>query len=581
VALRSISLFSGCGGLENAIELALGDVQPICYVERDAEAAEILANRIHDGAIPDAPIWSDITTFPAGRFRGMADLICGGFPCVDISVAGKRAGIVEGNRSGLWFEYVRTIREIRPLWIAIENVPPVLAFPAGGIVFGELSKLGFDAIWGSVRASSVGASHIRKRVFIFAWRRGMGDSGCIFSSGARGHTSFEEQKRWHGSDDENADLADTQCSKRREDTERSGRSGEGIDGEGQETSRIGESVEVMGDSGRLQSGAGYDSRRSVTTEITRNEGHDWSSDAGGNVDDAADARLIGWRSEQDRSPRDKARLQESGRRCDDVANSANQRFQECRSTRERELSTESRDGLDHRPEQCCHKLANTEESGSSQRVGRRWSEAGQPRSERDSYELADSDEQGLQIGRRDGCNTDASREAGTSAECDVNELADAKNSGCETRFGDGLRVESGSGKGFTACFDSAELPLFAPGPSDPRWPQILAQHPDLAPAESRFDRFVLSLRRAGILPDGMECTPERVGQYLRSACLSEEVKSKVRQLAHGSSADRTVSRTDQLRAIGNMVCPIQGASAFIELLRRIGVNSALTEYAED
>lgn len=177
MALRStqyyISLFSGgTGGLDHACRLAIPTSSCLAYVEIEALAAAILAKGIQDGALDEAPIWSDIRTFPASRFRGRVAGVIGGFPCTNLSVAGKQEGIVEGNASGLWFEYVRVICESEPNWVAIENVAPVLAFPNGGIVFGQLDALGFDAVWGTLRASSVGASHIRKRVFIFAWRRG-------------------------------------------------------------------------------------------------------------------------------------------------------------------------------------------------------------------------------------------------------------------------------------------------------------------------------------------------------------------------------------------------------------------------
>ncbi|QNI37508.1 DNA cytosine methyltransferase [Edaphobacter albus] len=191
-----ISLFAGAGGLDLALGLAVPDARCICYVEREIEAAEILAARIADEALDDAPIWSDVTNFDGKPWRGLVDGITGGFPCQDLSVAGKQKGFfacsecgvssegpdgtacgecgggVTTTRSGLWFEYVRIIREVEPRWVYIENVDAVLAFPAGGIVLGELARLGFDAEWGTVRASGVGASHQRKRRFILAYRHG-------------------------------------------------------------------------------------------------------------------------------------------------------------------------------------------------------------------------------------------------------------------------------------------------------------------------------------------------------------------------------------------------------------------------
>ncbi len=167
-----ISLFAGAGGLDLAVGLALPDARCVCYVEREIEAAGILEARMRDEALDDAPIWSDVSTFDGKPWRGLVDGIAGGFPCQDLSVAGKREGIQRGNRSGLFYEYVRIIRESEPRWVYIENVPAVLAFPAGGIVLGELAAMGFDAEWGTLRAREVGASHQRKRCFVLAYRAG-------------------------------------------------------------------------------------------------------------------------------------------------------------------------------------------------------------------------------------------------------------------------------------------------------------------------------------------------------------------------------------------------------------------------
>jgi site-specific DNA-cytosine methylase len=173
-----LSLFAGAGGLDLSISLAfayLGIGTPCCigYVEIDAAAAGILVARIEDGSLDMAPVFSDVRTFPCGLYRGRVAGIIGGFPCTDLSVAGKRAGI-HGEHSGLWFEYARIIREVRPEWVFIENVPAVINFPAGGIVLGELAALGFDAEWGTFTAAEVGAAHKRQRVFILAHRSGGG-----------------------------------------------------------------------------------------------------------------------------------------------------------------------------------------------------------------------------------------------------------------------------------------------------------------------------------------------------------------------------------------------------------------------
>lgn len=169
-AINVLSLFSGIGGLDIGVKFAIPNARTVCYVEREFAACEILAARMADGSLDDAPIFTDITTFDGRPWRGIVDCIIGGFPCQDLSVAGKGEGIVRGNRSGLWYEYARIIREVQPEFVFVENVPAVIAFPAGGIVLGELSKAGYDAEWCALRASDVGAPHKRERIFIFAYR---------------------------------------------------------------------------------------------------------------------------------------------------------------------------------------------------------------------------------------------------------------------------------------------------------------------------------------------------------------------------------------------------------------------------
>lgn len=102
-----ISLFSGVGCLDLAVRIALPDARCVCYVEGDLGPARILAARIDDGSLDDAPLWADVRSFDGRAWRGLVDGIIGGFPCQDLSVAGKRAGI-SGERSGLWSEFART-----------------------------------------------------------------------------------------------------------------------------------------------------------------------------------------------------------------------------------------------------------------------------------------------------------------------------------------------------------------------------------------------------------------------------------------------------------------------------------------
>ena len=159
------SLFSGIGGLELGLEHATGG--RVCWqVERDAWCRDVLAKHW-----PDAVRHDDVCTV-----RGLpaVDLICGGFPCQDVSVAGKRAGF-SGERSSLWREYRRIVADVRPRLVFVENVPGLLTADDGHAfaeVLGDLAALGFDAEWDVFRASDVGAPHRRERLFLLAYRDG-------------------------------------------------------------------------------------------------------------------------------------------------------------------------------------------------------------------------------------------------------------------------------------------------------------------------------------------------------------------------------------------------------------------------
>jgi DNA (cytosine-5)-methyltransferase 1 len=162
------SLFSGIGGLELGLEWA--GVGPVRWqVEQDAFCRQVLAKHW-----PDAVRHDDVRTAGAGTLEPV-DVICGGFPCQDLSLAGKRAGLA-GARSGLWFEYARIVRELRPRFVVVENVA---ALVDGGLdtVLGDLAALGYGAWWDCVRAADAGAPHRRERLFLVAFAAGVGRGG--------------------------------------------------------------------------------------------------------------------------------------------------------------------------------------------------------------------------------------------------------------------------------------------------------------------------------------------------------------------------------------------------------------------
>ena len=166
--LNELSLFTGYGGFSLAFKMAGMDVRTVGYVEIDQYAQEIIKARISDGYLDDAPIFPDISAFNGEQYRGLVDIVSGGFPCQDLSIAGKRAGL-DGERSGLWWEMLRCVREVGPRYVLIENVSGILVGGQAGTVVGELSSLGYDAKWHMLPAASVGAPHLRWRWWCLAY----------------------------------------------------------------------------------------------------------------------------------------------------------------------------------------------------------------------------------------------------------------------------------------------------------------------------------------------------------------------------------------------------------------------------
>jgi len=155
VSLKIIDTFSGIGGFSYAAEKLVGGFQTIQFVECEPYAQKILKKHW-----PNVPIHDDIKTYNPEPYS--ADVVCGGFPCTDISTAGKGLGITKETRSGLFYELMRVIRLVRPKYIILENVAAILNNGLG-IVLGELAQAGFDCEWACIPASALGACHKRDR----------------------------------------------------------------------------------------------------------------------------------------------------------------------------------------------------------------------------------------------------------------------------------------------------------------------------------------------------------------------------------------------------------------------------------
>jgi DNA (cytosine-5)-methyltransferase 1 len=164
--LRVLSLFAGIGGFDLGLERT-GGFKTVAFCEIDKKAQQVLRKHW-----PEVPIYDDVTKLTAERLAadGIAvDVICGGFPCQDISLAGRGAGI-EGERSGLWSDYSRLIGELLPHYVIVENVSALLGRGLDRVL-GDLAEVGYDADWHCIPASAVGAPHRRDRVWIVAYPR--------------------------------------------------------------------------------------------------------------------------------------------------------------------------------------------------------------------------------------------------------------------------------------------------------------------------------------------------------------------------------------------------------------------------
>lgn len=162
--MNELALFAGAGG--GILGSHLLGWNTVCAVERDAYAAQVLAQRQNDGVLPPFPIWSDVCSFDGKQWRGIIDVISGGFPCQDISSAGKGAGI-DGARSGMWAEMARIIGEVRPQFVFVENSPMLVSRGLTRVI-SDLAKMGYDAQWARFSASNFGAPHQRDRIWIVA-----------------------------------------------------------------------------------------------------------------------------------------------------------------------------------------------------------------------------------------------------------------------------------------------------------------------------------------------------------------------------------------------------------------------------
>jgi DNA (cytosine-5)-methyltransferase 1 len=163
--MNELALFAGAGG--GILGGKLLGWRTVCAVEWDEHARQVLKARQDDGCLEPFPIWDDVQTFDGKPWRGLVDVVSGGFPCQDISKANTKAAGIDGERSGMWSHMARIVGEVVPRFVLVEN-SPMLVGRGLTRVLSDLASLGYDAKWGVIGASDAGAPHQRQRIWIVA-----------------------------------------------------------------------------------------------------------------------------------------------------------------------------------------------------------------------------------------------------------------------------------------------------------------------------------------------------------------------------------------------------------------------------
>ena len=209
--MNELALFAGAGG--GILGGKLLGWRTVCAVEWEPYPASVLCARQNDGFLPPFPIWDDIQTFDGKPWRGIVDVVSGGFPCQDISAAGKGDGL-DGERSGMWTHMARVVGEVRPRFVFVEN-SPMLTTRGGTRVIADLAALGYDTQWTVMGAADVGANHQRDRIWIVGKMGNANNDGYIASeirqsTGERSNASSSRQSqasKLEGSSEQYAQVA--------------------------------------------------------------------------------------------------------------------------------------------------------------------------------------------------------------------------------------------------------------------------------------------------------------------------------------------------------------------------------------
>ena len=187
--MNELALFAGAGG--GILGTRLPGWRVVCAVEIEPYCREVVLRRQEEGILEAFPIWDDVRTFDGKPWRGIVDVVTGGFPCQPFSVAGKRKGAMDERN--LWPDTLRIIREVRPRWCLLENVPGLLHSGYFGTILGGLAESGYDARWKVISAGELGAPHRRDRLWIVA--------DCQSVSGRLSGKDIAERPGWQERDE--------------------------------------------------------------------------------------------------------------------------------------------------------------------------------------------------------------------------------------------------------------------------------------------------------------------------------------------------------------------------------------------
>ena len=521
--LNVLSICTGGGGLDRALELAIPNARPIVCVEREAFAIASLVSQIEDGLMAPAAIWSDVRTFDGRPWRGLVDGVIGGIPCQPHSLAGRRGG--SDDERDLWSPTRRIIVQARPWFVLIENVAGMLSagndeVPGAFRVRRDLRKLGYEVEGGLFRASDVGLPHERERIFIL----GVADHHGV-RCGARIADLPARQSNAEGCGPRLADTRSPRRKGRRPSGDRQGecpaaeRGGEfvgdaqGVDDQGKRQSGAIRGAsgpgEHRGSSPAMEHAAGV-GRREGRPEPELRGGRDAPAGDGGELEHALSRRCDGRQEVPEREPKRRTAQQ---------------------------LPCAIPDG---------QHLA--------------YGDSPEPPTQRRDVGEVRSLQEGE--GRPEhGPALSGGGRAAFMADTDEPEFCGKSPAG---RFPE-LQCHDGTG----------ERPfLRPPGPGDlDAWRAVAECAPRLLPAISRHDLFCHALRAQGLAPDGNPSSgawvDAQTGERVHPTVIQEATKLAIRGVA-----DVMAPRIDELRLLGNGVADAQGALAIRTLVTDLQSRSA-------